>query len=385
MSTLANYTESDMEVFEELQDYNVTLIEDFADVASYDVLDCVRPAIAVPGAPNLWRPASKNIKIDLSEPARLPNQTWQVVEGWPLSPLIRAVRLQKPSYNLRNVDIVIDNQKLRNLFSFIHPRSSPRGLGHIFINALVQMEGNTAIWSRIPKTAPTKHATATAKPKQLNLGLQYERHATVSLMSSTLPKSVIHSRIISYNLAGLKLLLLYQADACYCEHGPYLDYSDTSGDSTDTYPSVQYPELRIVKTGRRVSANDIIEIKTHSCGQNVRYETNGAQLFFTQTRKLVDAHHDKHGVFAPAFLKDISHKVQEWGDMHRLYILRLVGFLRHVSVLAKANGGTLNVRASGGVLCICKPSNDDAKKAVLPPDLEGLWAGGEGGESASPK
>ncbi|KAF2463440.1 uncharacterized protein BDR25DRAFT_329674 [Lindgomyces ingoldianus] len=321
-STLYKISRLDLE---ELETPALASITDVKALSSYNWIEAPNstPTIAVPGSPALWSSLGKAL----------------------FEPLLRALYLTHPSFDIRSTDVVTDRNNIRKLFSFINPSSTRNGLEAFTIS--IEVTKNTAIfcWDE------TKTLEEIGPQESRGFGHEFEKAYTITQISG----STGHHRIISYRFSNLNCIVRHETDG-YVDNDPRasskaknhtrdglssmlktLSLSPTSGSPCDI-PTAS--KLTIKEEGQIVPLESTLEIKTRVSHKYLDIEEVAPQLWISQTPKLVRAYHQN------ALIRKIINIVKECGG-----------------------NAVLKYNVEGDKLVVCKVE----RKEMLPKDLYSKW------------
>ncbi|KGO49237.1 hypothetical protein PEX1_018490 [Penicillium expansum] len=357
--------------FDDIEATSVS-ISDVKHLSSYNWIKARTPIIAVPGTPARWSPPKgpQQVKMDsglyfIAENAvRHPKS--------PLEPLFRALYLENPSFDIRSIDVVADRNTIRQLLSFINPGLDKSQSFTIH----VEVVKNTVILCRVGK--PKLQFIKPGMPS--GFGHNFEKRYTAHRVKG----SSSHYRIISYNFGALKFLIRHETDGYVAVN--------TAGSSTavsqSTYDglsskmksvSLSQPNvslhttpagLSIRKDGKAVPLASTLEIKTRTIKRVLAMKDVAAQLWISQTPKLVRAYHAE-GNFQPPKVEDVAAAVKSWEDLHQVDLRKLAALIHKVIEVTKGCGGaaTIERRGRGTKLTIDRAN----RERMLPMDLYSKW------------
>lgn len=355
-------------------------ITDVELLSSYNWLDAHSntPTIMVPGCPALWSATlggTRQLKKDSGlvyisqNAARHPES--------PLEPLFRALYATNPTYEIRATDVVTDRNNIRKLLSFVNPSTTKDGLEAFTMN--IEMINNTALFSR----AEEKTVEFIGSQDFRGYGHEFEKAYTTSQIND----STGHHRIISYRFGGLKFIVRHETDG-YCDDkssAPSSNFKSHEDDALSNMleslalsPSDEPPDtvpnaaskLKVRRGGRTVPLESTLEIKTRVSHKPLEIEDVAAQLWVSQTPKLVRAYHQK-GLFQTPEVETVTEAIKSWEDQRQNDLRRLAGLVQKVIFLTKACGGRTVLK--------CDPIRDRLvlskveRKRMLPDDLYSQW------------
>jgi hypothetical protein len=376
------------------------VITDVKHLSSYNWIEAPTPTIAVPGCPALWSAPSVAQRLKKDSGLIYIAQNAVRHPESPLEPLFRALYVTNPEYDISSVDVVSDRNNIRKLLAFVNVGSERSG--HESFTIRVEVTKNTAILCR-EETAT--HEVIGAHEFR-GFGHEFEKANT----TSQIPGSTGHHRIISYRFGDLHFLIRHETDgyvrpAAHPRDAPddtlarmlgSLSLSTTTGPSTSTssarpQPLITTPagsKLTIRHQGQPVPLACTLEIKTRVSHKPLAIPDLAAQLWVSQTPKLVRAYH-KRGVFPrPEEVEDVTSQIQSWEEGHQSELRKLAGLIRWIVGVVKGCSGSARIRYEeehGDRLVVWKADGP----RMLPVDLYARWddpvqagdAGGEGAEA----
>ncbi|CAI7607388.1 unnamed protein product [Penicillium glandicola] len=307
------------------------IITDVEHLASYNWIEAPKPTIAVPGSPALWSApqGSRQVKKDsgfvyiAQNAARHPDS--------PLEPLFRALYIEKPSFDINSIDVVTDRNNVRKLLSFVNPTQSRYGLEAFTIE--VDMTAQTAIFCR----AETATYEVIGPGEFRGFGREFEKSYTINQVRD----STGHHRIISYRLSGLSFLVRHETDGYVGDSKP--GSKDDTGDdlaktlhslsltpeTTATVQASVKPKLTINREGQVVPRELTLEIKTRVVHKPMAIPEVAAQLWISQTPKLVRAYHQR-GIFPTPKVEDVTTEIKDWERTNQDDIKKLVEVINRI-------------------------------------------------------
>ncbi|KAF5228174.1 hypothetical protein FAUST_11281 [Fusarium austroamericanum] len=281
-------------------------------MSSYNWLDRPTATIAVLGSPPLWSAPKTCSKLEKDSGLYYINQNQGRYPESPLEPLFRALYITNPSFDIRSVDVVTDRNNIRKFLAFVNSDLAPGDLEPFTIG--VEVIGTTALFRR-DETAVTRFI----EPHEFRgFGHEFEKAYTAEQVAD----STGHHRIIEYQFGGLHFVVRYEADGYVEDAKTDLFQGKTSQDdplaasmrvislSPATAISTINPapsKLVITEAGRSVP----LEIKTRAIRRPLSIPDVAAQLWVSQTSKLVRAYH-QHGKFEVPKVEDVEAQVKRW-------------------------------------------------------------------------
>lgn len=347
-------------------------------LSSYNWIESPIATIAVPGSPPLWSAPKTSKQLPKDTGLYYINQNQARHPDSPLEPLFCALYLENPSFDISSIDVVTDRNNIRKLLAFINPRLDPGDLEPFTIG--VEVIGTTALFRR-DGTAPTRFI----QPDEFRgFGHEFEKEFTIEQVND----STGHHRIITYQLGGLSLIVRYEADgyvaadtddtnkpnAASSQDSPLLDIMRglSLSSATDVSNVEPIPSKLVTRDeGRVVRPGSIIEIKTRAISRPLPIEDVAAQLWVSQTSKLVRAYHYR-GKFQVPHVEDVGAQVKRWEVLNQNDLKRLVILLKTISNLAAKSGGKVTVKYEGGSKLLFYQAD---KGDMLPRSLYSKWEG----------
>ncbi|KAJ5356799.1 hypothetical protein N7517_011408 [Penicillium concentricum] len=332
--------------FDDIEATSVS-INDVMHLSSYNWIEARTPTIAVPGTPACWSPPRGPQQVKMDSGVYLIAENAIRHPTSPFEPLFRALYLENPSFDIRSVDVVTDRNCIRQLLSFINPglEKTQRFTLH------VELIKNTVIICRVEKKKRQY-----IKPGQPSgFGHNFEKRYTIHQIKG----STSHHRIISYTFGALKLLIRHETDG-YVAAG-IAGHSTTVNQSTHDHLSSKMksvslsqpgiylyttpPEckLTIRKAGEPVPLASTLEIKTRTIKRPLAMKDFAAQLWISQTPKLVRAYHTE-GKFQPPEVEDAIAVVKSWEDLHQVDLRKLAALIRKIIEVTKECGGAATIK-----------------------------------------
>jgi hypothetical protein len=360
------------------------LITDVQHLASYNWIEAptATPTIAVPGSPDLWSPP----KV----PFRLKKDTGRIYIAQnaarrpesPLEPLFRALYVAHPSFNIGAIDVVTDRNNVRKLLGVINPRWN--GYKREDFTIHVEVRNNTAILCR----NETKVDEYIGPHEFRGYGHSFEEKCTNRRVNG----STGHHRIISYSFGGLKFIVRHETDGYVGvasaqpkpqpagSRAPDIDHLSGVLDSLSLSPESSSSRkansattgLVIRREGQIVPLPLTLEIKTRVSHRPLEFEDVVAQLWISQTPKLVRAYHTK-GMFAVPKVEDVADQVKAWEDQNQKDLRLLAGLIQKIRDIVKKVDGRaiLKYDANGDNLTFHELSG----KRMLPANIYAKWDG----------
>jgi hypothetical protein len=177
-------------------------IKDVKHLSSYNWIEAPTPVIAVPGAPSLWLAPRAPRQLPKDSGLVYINQNAARHPDSPLEPLFRALYITNPSFDVRPIDVVTNQNNIRKLLSFVTANLNEKGLEAFTIN--VEIVNDTAIFRREDTTTQEY-----IRPHKFRgYGHEFEKAYT----SSQITCSTRHHRIISYRFSDMNFIVRHKTD-----------------------------------------------------------------------------------------------------------------------------------------------------------------------------
>lgn len=343
-------------------------------LASYNWIEASTPTIAVPGSPAKWSPPSGPRQVRRDRGLVYVSQNDARHPESPLEPLFRALYIEQPTFDIHSVDVVTDRNNIRKLLGFVEPSLSRDDALPFTIS--VEMAAQTAIFSR--EGIATQ--TISEGDKTSGFGHEFEKAYTTAQVKDTTG----HHRIVSYKLGGLSFIVRHETDG-YVEKpksrakrrrstaaslpsgvnslAPRPDSDIVPAPSTES-------KLIIRREGQTTPRESTLEIKTRMSHKRLQFARVAAQLWVSQTPKLVCAYHDD-GKFWDPKVTYVASSIKDWEKSHQDAITKLVALINHILRVTRSWGGSSIIRYDPlkKNLVISRI----ARKKVLPSDLYARW------------
>ncbi|KAF5699850.1 geranylgeranyl pyrophosphate synthetase [Fusarium globosum] len=356
----------------DIEDYSTSTTASITNVrhlSSYNWIERPTATIAVPGSPPLWSAPKTSKQLQKDSGLYYINQNEARYPESPLEPLFRALYLTQPAFDIRPVDVVTDRNNIRKLLAFINSDLAPGDLEPFTI--AVETIGTTALFRR-DETAVTRFI---APNEFRGFGHKFEEEYTVKQVND----STGHHRIIAYGLCDLDLVVRYEADGYVATDkikGPKDDPLLASLRGLSLSPATSalsvnpvQSKLVITEEGRVVPPESILEIKTRATSRYLPIPEVAAQLWVSQTSKLVRAYHYR-GKFEVPQVEDVEAQVKRWEELNQSDLKRLASLIKAISTLTRQNGGKATVKYEGGSKLVLYRSE---KEDMLPQFLYSKW------------
>lgn len=343
-------------------------------LASYNWLEADTPAIVVPGLPSFWRQDSYLRQLKKDSGLIYVAQNAAHHPESPMEPLFRALYVENPRFDISSVDIVSDRNCIRKLLAFVDPGSEVHGAKDFTIR--MELVDGTAILER-----EEEQTQEFVGPDQFKgYGHEFEKAYT----TSKIPSSTAHHRILSYRLGGLSFLIRHETDGYVDAGAPARipkqeaagdDLSDLLGSISISRPAVTEDitfaasRLTVRRGGHPVALESALEIKTKVWHRPLAIADVAAQLWLSQTPKLVRAYHN-NGCFGVPDVEDVSADVKQWEAANQDNLGRLVALLVNIIAEAKPDGNVeIRYDSLEDVLLV----EQCTEKKMFPADLYEKW------------
>ncbi|GJE88252.1 hypothetical protein PsYK624_043350 [Phanerochaete sordida] len=333
-------------------------IENVKYVASYNWVDSRDPTILVPGSPGVWRSLPMPFRVRPDSGLVYIDQNGARAPSCPLLPLFRAADTMKERRGVDTVDdwsavdVVTDRNNLRKLLSWLGS-----GARREDFRIDVQLAGaRTLLFQRWEPRA------SEIVGEGRGFGHSYEEHCTTTPPGLERWKSTGHHRVISYDLAGMKLVVRFEVDACYPSTPAGEDTSDALADALSSL-SVSRPSaeagglassgVTVVEAGTVVPQSSLIELKTRSVRNADSFDWADAylQLYLGQTPHSIMGVH-QFGTFEERREKKLdSASLKHVARTQQRYLQQLGQLLGQIQRLVVERGDAkLSVLCRSGVL-----------------------------------
>ena len=345
-------------------------------LSSYDWIEAKDPTIVVPGSPSDWTPPRFSRQLKKDSGFVYSAQNAALHPDYPLEPLFRSVFHMDPSFDFNTVDIITDRNNIRKLLSYIKPTigsHAPEGF-----TILIEVIGNTTIFCRDEE----KTEEFIGLNEFRGYGFNFEKAYT----SSPIRDSIGHFRVISYDFCGLKFVVRHKSEAYIKPAGHRIparekvepeSLSEMMGSlalssSEDSSSTTSFPgsKLKLREGGKAVPLESTIEIKTRSHRKPLAFSDVAAQVWVSQTPKLVRALHDR-GRFQNVEVESIDSQIKDWESSHESDLKKLFRLVQLITSIVKVGGGKAKL--------VYDAERDDlqlqteTEKSLLPKDLYKRW------------
>lgn len=252
-------------------------------LSSYNWIQSPSPTIAVPGCPPLWSPPKTPKKVPKDSGLIYITQNAFRHPESPLELLFRSLYIERPSYNIHQVNVITNRNNVRKLLSFINPNLTKNGREPFTID--IEITSNTAIFCR----AETETYRFVGPHDFRGHSHEFEKAFTTTQVSG----STGHHRIISYDFGGLKFIVRYETDAYVddvskpqshsvnSENENFLNLMENLSLSRTGNHSSRLPtesKLVIREEGKPVSIKSTLEIKTRVSYKHINIQEVLPQL-----------------------------------------------------------------------------------------------------------
>ncbi|EED23739.1 conserved hypothetical protein [Talaromyces stipitatus ATCC 10500] len=346
-------------------------------LTSYNWLNGADHEILVPGEPPAWTPLSKPTKLPADSGLYYRDKNAARYPTYPLEPMVRAIRMDKPDFHLEELDIVGCRSTLGNLLRFTRGQSNP-------FRMLVEVVGNTVFFIR-RENSPTETI-----PNVQGYGHTFPESYTT--WSESARRSESHQRLITYDFAGMNCLVRFEADGYLpdlipdslriqkesvsnkSEIEPDDLLSAIEASTISPIPSVttdtETTALQISEKGRYVPQCAIFDLKTRSAKKSGvdTFSEEAARLWIRQIPNFILAYH-KFGTFDDIRVQDVRDELKQWEESHQPELVKFATLLKMVVSFTRStedgkleieheeNAKELNLRRPGGVVNGVLPSS----------------------------
>ena len=279
---------------------------------------------------------------------------------------MRSIIALQPDFDLHSVDLVGCGSTIGNLLRFAGSQTKPFRFD-------VDVVGDTIFFVR-RENSPTELI------KDVR-GYGHTFPEGYTTWDSDSRRSVSHQRIIRYEFGGLRFLVRTETDGYLKDAGDQTINSLASQDPLEdsignvsmssSSPSATQ-KLQLKMQGRKVSQEQIFDIKTRAQQNIFNMEEILPRLWLNQTSKFLLAYH-RYGLFDQPEVKDVRQLVSSWQKNNPALLGRFHAILRRiVDVVRDSDEQQLEVSWDGqGPLLITKQVGKGRR--ALPSDLRELW------------
>jgi len=270
----------------------------------------------------------------------------------PLAPLLLAVYVSDPGFDMGAIDVVSDRNNLRKLLDFV--------------TGDVDMEGFRVEVERVGTTTLfTRHERATSEniDQRVFRGFGGEFEGAYTAYPRGCERSTGHHRIISYGFGGLRFLVRFRADACATLGRAPSNDDDGEGEEEEEEEEeddelsalmdgldVGGGEIRTLRGGSMPAQSAIVKIKTRAAHRRLNMLRVLPQLWFAHTEKIVVAYHTA-GRFVDIERYAMDQALDQWERRNTRNLRKLAQLLHFIVDAAKdAKGGKCSVVCDGGAV-----------------------------------
>ena len=310
----------------------------------------------------------------------------------PLEPLLQALYITQPSFDLNKVHLITDRNNLRKLFEVVCQER------HRDFEIAVEIINNTALFTRLERYT----SEFIGNHEFRGYGHEFEKEFTK--YPSSVKGSTGHHRIVTYNFGGLNMIVRFEADGAVppsmlmgpAGHGiagsegtqtvqtlPDLsslrigDVPHPRNSPGDRQTSATSPRLAVTTAGELVSQDRILEIKTRVEHKAIGITECMPQLWFSDTRNLFVGLH-QNGTFRTVNKYHVDDGMNsQWEKQHEKQLGQLVELLGKIIATAKRCSGRTKVRGVRGIVLLEEwqaTHGPAARLTNLPEDLRALWS-----------
>ncbi|CZR66244.1 uncharacterized protein PAC_16145 [Phialocephala subalpina] len=245
-------------------------IENYKVLVSYSWCKSNESTIFVPGIPARWNPQlspyqlSKECEQNRFEESSEEKKSQARMPCW--TPLFAALQVMQPTYSLRSLSLVIEQNSLRRLFEFVAGKS-----GKNTEDWRIDVElSNEAMFL----TSFVRHSlTGSCNSGYTRL---FEK-GFLRLEDENVPESLGHHRIVEYDIGGMRWVVRFEVDGYFHEHNPVttdraeaekvLSLAMSTTSLGDILPDIgMFESIKVIHKGRMVAPDALIEVKTKKIG-----------------------------------------------------------------------------------------------------------------------
>ncbi|GJE92532.1 hypothetical protein PsYK624_086860 [Phanerochaete sordida] len=349
-------------------------ISDVEYVASYTWLDTNTPTIAVPGSPRLWSPPALPAQVVPDRGRTFVDQNGFRLGAHALAPLFAAADAlgartgRTPGWG--TVDVVTDRNNLLKLLGWLDAGCAKRKHRGAFRIDVALAGAWTLLLRRWEeRTAVSSDGTG--------FGDGFERRCSKDALGGSERGTLAgHCRVVTYDFAGLKMVVRCEVDA-------YRASKEASVDAlTEQLSSLNMRAgpaggasgvssiVSIRHAGTEVAQSSLVKIKSRSRASKAQYLENAyLQLLLGQLPELCLGVHDGSGVFDSINSIPLdSERFRNAREKARPALRKLRRLLEEIQslVMQRGVGAQLSLVCSGGELLLMQRTAEDA---LLPPVL----------------
>ncbi|KAF8454399.1 hypothetical protein BGX38DRAFT_1141095 [Terfezia claveryi] len=162
------------------------------------------PSIVVPGHPSQWNPPKLPQILSPDSGFTVITQNAYRLPECPIEPLLQALLITQPEFDLNEIHIICDRNVLQNLYNFVCRQSGKD------YDIGVEMVNNTALFTRLDG-ATSQVIDPTIRFQGYGLAFAKEFVKSSDIMQGMGE----HYRIVGYTFGGLNLVIRYITDAYY--------------------------------------------------------------------------------------------------------------------------------------------------------------------------
>ncbi len=238
-------------------------------------------------------------------------------------PLVLSCRASDSSFNIASANIVTGANNLRLLLDFV--------FGQADKSFRIDMEVRRGTTFMARWESDVSNLTETSRCRGYGRG--FEVASTSSQMD--LPQTS-HHRILSYNLAELKIIVQYQADACDCS----CDKAWAGrGTSASTRPVTELPitsseRLHLVAGGVSHDLSCLVEIKSRE-QRNHHVHDILPQMWLSQQSTMLMGRHSR-GCFTSVDICNMAGEIREWEAQNATKLGQFAALLTKIHMLVSA-------------------------------------------------
>lgn len=328
--------------------------------------------------PPLWDPPSEATQLEQDSGRYFRDQNAARHPKHPIEPAVKITLSQNPELDTGGYDVFACTSTLGSLLRFLKNHDKP-------FRFTVEAVGNTIFFVR-RENAPGE---VIAGPKGYGpTGHGHVFPERYTRWQTGTEGSVSHQRIISYDFAGLKFLVRFEADGYLDEELGQEVKEDAStrsgGERKRASDDLEIDNVKVRSGGRLIPQHAVFELKTR--GSHKRDEDHLAdnlpRMWTAQIPFFVLALH-KWGLFTPEeiTIQDIREDVKDWQETNQDLLHQYSNLLKRLVALARdpdfgkyevclSQPGVLEIRKQGGTVF-----------SPLSSPLTWIWGDCDGSES----
>ncbi|KAF8448112.1 hypothetical protein BGX38DRAFT_1190328 [Terfezia claveryi] len=338
--------------------------------------------IIVPGCPSRWDPPPLPRAVRPDNGLVFVDQNAYRHPKIPLEPLLQALHITKPSFDLNKVQIITDRNNLRKLFEVVC------GEKHRDFEIAVEIVNNTALFTRLER------CTSEVIGSQEFRGYGHEFEKEFTKYPSSVKRSTSHHRIVTYSFGGLNIIVRFEADGALPPAADPVNITKATPAKISEQILTDLPSMRlqdglppttptsasrlgVMKAGEPVPQDRILEIKTRVQHKAIGIPECMSQLWFSDTRNLFIGLHNS-GIFHTINKYQVDEEMNsQWEKQHEKQLGLLVDLLGKIIATAKGSSCRTKVRGVKGKVTLEEwqaTQGPAAHLTKLPVDLIAFWS-----------